>query len=61
MKLLGSTKKSSEQIILGYSCELPESRGPDSTKGVGLQCPLLHHKNLHQARSALDCIFENLA
>jgi hypothetical protein len=61
MKLPRSTKKSSEQIILSYSWVLPESWGWDSSKGVRLKCPLLHHKNLRQARSALDCIFENLA
>jgi hypothetical protein len=36
MKLPGSMKKSSEQIILNYSRALPKSRGRDFSKGVGL-------------------------
>jgi hypothetical protein len=36
MKLPGNMKKSSEQITPNYSQALPESRGRDSFKGVGL-------------------------
>jgi hypothetical protein len=62
MKLPGSIKKSSEQIILNYSRALPESRGRDSSKGGRFVTLTFYKNNIFKRRTTyrlhinLSCI-----
>jgi hypothetical protein len=52
MKLPGSMRKSSEQIILNYSRAPPESRRQDSSKGGRFVVPAFYKNKISQKRRA---------